>query len=227
MGLILSLETSTPVCALAIHEKGELLMEPTLHLEKSHSRELPVQARQMMETTGFTFHDLAAVAVAAGPGSYTGLRIGTSFAKGICYANNIPLIGIGSLASMALKVHNMAGDDAMYMAMMDARRMEVYMEVFNGSMEPILPARPVLLEEFDFDALLEAGKCYIFGDGSNKARDLITHPNARFIANIHPGANEMGILAWKRYEGGSWDDVAYFEPDYLKEFQATKPKRIF
>jgi tRNA threonylcarbamoyladenosine biosynthesis protein TsaB len=227
MGLILSLETSTPVCALAIHKEGELLMETALHLEKSHSRELPVQARQMMETTGFSFQDLTAVAVAGGPGSYTGLRIGTSFAKGICYANNIPLIGIGSLASMALKVRNMAGDDALYLAMMDARRMEVYMEVFNANMETMVPARPVLLEEYDFDALLEARKCYIFGNGSDKARDIITHPNARFIGDIHPGANEMGMLAWKRHEEGSWDDLAYFEPDYLKEFQATKPKKIF
>jgi tRNA threonylcarbamoyladenosine biosynthesis protein TsaB len=105
--------------------------------------------------------------------------------------------------------------------------MEVYMQVFNRNMETMVPARPVLLEEYDFEPLLNTQKCYIFGNGSDKARKVITHPDARFIGEIHPGAREMGILAWQRHQEESWDDVAYFEPEYLKEFQATKPKKIF
>lgn len=225
--MILSIETSTSVCAIALHEQGKLVAETSLHQERSHSTHLADQVRFLLDSSERTFGDLAAVAISSGPGSYTGLRIGTSFSKGICYAREIPIIGIGSLASMALGVRDIIQREAFYIPMMDARRMEVYAQVFNRQMQEVIPARPVLLEEFDFEPWLDERPCYFFGNGSGKAKDVLRHPNAIFIDDVVPSAVPMGKLAWDRFSNEDFDDVAYFEPNYLKEFKATKPKKIF
>lgn len=225
--IILSIETSTSVCAIALHEQGKVVAETSLHQERSHSTHLANQVTFLLESSEYAMGDLAAVAISSGPGSYTGLRIGTSLAKGICYANEIPLIGIGSLASMALGVRDIIQREAFYIPMMDARRMEVYAQVFNRQMDEVIPPRPVLLEEFDFEPWLDERPCYFFGNGSGKAKDVLRHPNAIFVDEVVPSAVPMGKLAWDRFSNGDLDDVAYFEPNYLKEFKATKPKKIF
>lgn len=227
MSLIISIETSTPVCGIAVHDSGELKMEVSLHIEKSHARELARQVQLMMETLQLDYAKLSGVAVAGGPGSYTGLRIGTSFAKGLCYAHDLPLFAVSSLSAMAHRVQQMIGADAFYFPMMDARRMEVYAEIQDTNFETLLPQQPLLLEEYDFEVWLDQKPCYFFGDGSAKAETVISHPNARFVQGIVPSAHDIGVLAWGMFQREEQVDVAYFEPEYLKEFQATKPKKIF
>lgn len=172
---------------------------------------------------------LDAVAVSIGPGSYTGLRIGLSEAKGLCYALNIPLIGIDTLKIMAVEVmftHDIQGDE-LFVPMIDARRMEVYTAVYNMAFESLVAPTPLILSEEAYDSFLAENKMLFFGNGSDKAQQVISSPNASFIQNVHPLASNMLPLAEQAFSRGDFLDLAYSVPLYLKEFQATKPKKLF
>ena len=224
MTRIRCLEPASTNCSVALSEDGSVAaFKEDNGRNYSHSESLHVFIEEMLQQAGVSLAQLDGVAVSKGPGSYTGLRIGVSAAKGLCFSLDIPLIAIPTLDNLAMQIET----EGLIVPMLDARRMEVYAEIFNAQFETLFPQQPVLLEEFDFDVWLDQKRCFFFGDGSDKARQIITHPNARFINGIVPSANDIGVLAWQKFEREENVDVAYFEPEYLKEFQATKPKKIF
>lgn len=172
-----------------------------------------------------------AVAVSSGPGSYTGLRIGVSVAKGLCFGFGIPLIGIHTLDIMAATVNSKGDsqivsitDDCLYCAMLDARRMEVYAAIYDASLKPVRETKADIVEAGTYASYLEKGKVCFFGNGASKCKSVITSPNAIFIEDIHPLAVNMIPLSEQAFATGKFEDTAYFEPFYLKEFQATVAK---
>ena len=226
MTYILCIETSTRVCSVALQKNGELEGSFTIYTYRSHAEQLALFTEKLIQVCGIKLNELGAVAVSAGPGSYTGLRIGTSFAKGLCYAMDIPLITIGSLQGLAVAIRDRVEAGALIIPMMDARRMEVYLQVFDHNGNAIDAARPFLLEDESLEEFLGKGKCYFAGNGSDKAKKVISHPDAVFIHGIETDAKFLCEPAWTRYKEGDFADLAYFEPEYLKEFRATKPKKL-
>lgn len=223
MALILSIETSTMVCSVALHQDGELLSNQTHQVEKSHSSLLPGIGLEICKEVNMTFADLDAVAVSSGPGSYTGLRIGVSTAKGICYTLDKKLISIPSLDVMTEAARGKFLGDHLLCPMMDARRMEVYMQIENQIGDTIWPLKPKILDEYtfaEFDFPL-----YLFGDGMPKFREIAKQENLIFIDDIFPDAKNMGRMAEEKYGNEEFEDVAYFEPNYLKEWRTTTPKK--
>jgi tRNA threonylcarbamoyladenosine biosynthesis protein TsaB len=222
MARILSIETSTSICSVAIHEQGELLalaeiMEPGAHAEK-----LVSLVDAALKQANLRLVDLAAVAVSEGPGSYTGLRIGVSTAKGIAFALDIPLIGINTLQAMAASQSIAEGEYVV--AVLDARRKEVYTQTFGDSLQQLSPIEAVVLEEGVFGSVLEKGKVYFVGDGVEKVKEEVQHVNAQFVENWESSlsAKNMGVLASEKHYRQEWEDLAYFVPNYLKEFKALQ-----
>jgi tRNA threonylcarbamoyladenosine biosynthesis protein TsaB len=222
MARILSIETSTSICSVAIHEQGELLalaeiMEPGAHAEK-----LVSLVDAALKQANLRLVDLAAVAVSQGPGSYTGLRIGVSTAKGIAYGLEIPLIGINTLQAMAASQQIISGEYVV--AVLDARRKEVYTQTFGDSFQQLSPIEAVVLEEGVFGSVLEKGKVYFVGDGVEKVKEEVQHVNAQFVENWESSlsAKNMGVLASEKHARQEWEDLAYFVPNYLKEFKALQ-----
>jgi len=211
---------------VALQREEELLGSFTLFTDRSHAEQLATLTDHLLNSCNLKFRDVASIAVSAGPGSYTGLRIGTSFAKGLCYALEIPLITLGSLLGMAEAIRRFVPPGALIISMMDARRMEVYLQVFDHDLKMLEKARPFLLEEESLESFLEKGTCYFIGNGSDKARSVVTHENAVFIEGVNAEARHMCRHAWQRFREGDFTDLAYFEPEYLKEFRATKPKKL-
>lgn len=222
---ILSIETSTTVCSVALHGDGQLLGHSSLYLEKSHATQLAPLIDQLLRATEVNRKDLSAIALSAGPGSYTGLRIGASLAKGLCYALNIPLVAVNTLEAMVRQMRPYVLENDLLCPMLDARRMEVYTLLARADGEVLQPTEACILEENAFENELEKGKILFFGNGSDKAREIIRHSNAKFVPHITTEAWSVGELALHRYEMEAFEDIAYFEPFYLKEFQATKPKK--
>ncbi len=222
--LILSLETSTRVCSVALHQEGELLACYELFTEKSHSGMLTTLVQNVVEHAGATLADLDAVAVAKGPGSYTGLRIGVSTAKGLCYALDKPLLAVNTLEAMAAQLRDFVPEDALLCPMIDARRMEVYCAIFAPSGEEIEPTQAKIVDEAAFSEYLGAQPVFFFGDGAAKCQVFLgSHENARFPATpVFPGARTVGLLATQAYRDGLFENVVTFEPFYLKEFVGTK-----
>jgi len=177
---------------------------------------------ELFEKAGLSFADLDAVAVSQGPGSYTGLRIGVSTAKGIAYALEIPLIGINTLQAMAASQSVAPGDYVV--AVLDARRKEVYTQTFGDSLQELSPIEAVVLEEGVFASILEKGRVYFVGDGVEKVKEEVKSANALFIEDwaISLSAKNMGVLASEKYARKEWEDLAYFVPNYLKEFKALQ-----
>lgn len=225
MALILSIETSTPICSAALHEGTELLSYAELRLAKSHSAMLSSLIEQVLQNAQKTFSDLQAIAIAKGPGSYTGLRIGTSTAKGICFAHELPLIAINTLEAMAFRVKPYR--HTWLCPMLDARRMEVYCALFDQEMNCLSPTEAKIIEENAFADALESQVIAFFGNGANKCQALIKHSNAHFLDDIHPSAQQVGLLAQKAFAENQFEDLAYFEPFYLKDFVGKKPKKLF
>ncbi len=216
--LILSLETATPVCSLALHQDGKLLAFAQISLAQSHSVVLTNLISNLLAYCQKTLAQIEAVAISAGPGSYTGLRIGTSTAKGLCVALDVPLLAVSTLRAMAWEVAQYQTDrNILYVPMLDARRMEVYMAVFDQTLEEVLRTEALILEENILSRFSEQ-KCLYFGDGAEKYAPL-SKPNELIIKNIHPTARGIGALA---ESFGQRVDVAYFEPFYLKEFHQGK-----
>jgi len=187
----------------------------------SHAERLHVYIDEVLKEAGISANDLSAIAVSKGPGSYTGLRIGVSAAKGLCFALDKPLISISTLEALA---HQVTCQEGVIVAMLDARRMEVYSAVFDSNHNKIRETEAQILNEQSFNSYLEKGKVYFIGNGVEKTKALLNHPNAVFIEGKLPSANEMSLLANKKFKISAFEDVAYFEPYYLKDFVALKPK---
>jgi tRNA threonylcarbamoyladenosine biosynthesis protein TsaB len=226
MPLILSLDTSSTICSVALHDSGSIVGLLEVYQENSHGAKLAVIIKQVIENAGYRFEDLAAVAVSAGPGSYTGLRIGTSTAKGLCYSLGIPLLSVDSLTIMASAMHRQLPREFFLCPMLDARRMEVYCAVFNRDLEAVLPVQAKIIDESSFSTLLAENKMAFFGNGALKCREIIGHPNAFFADGVYPSASELGYLAHQRFADGRTEDLVHFEPIYLKEFLIKKSSKI-
>ena len=225
MARILSIETSTSICSVAIHERGELRAVSEIKEPGAHAEKLLDLVDAAMKQAELRMSDLDAVAVSQGPGSYTGLRIGVSTAKGIAYALDIPLIGINTLQAMAAS--QLINQGEFVVAVLDARRKEVYTQTFGDSLQEISSIEAVVLEEGVFASVLEKGKVYFVGDGADKVKEEIQHSNAFFPENWEQSlsAKNMGQLAFEKFARQDWEDLAYFVPNYLKEFKALQSSK--
>ena len=229
MSCILNIETSTDVCSVAVSEDGKCIYEQTDREGPNHAVKLGVFADEALSFIDSHAIPLDAVAVSSGPGSYTGLRIGVSMAKGICYGLNVPLLSVKTLELMCVPVllfSEEIEDDALLCPMIDARRMEVYAEVFDRALRPVRDIQADVVDETTYRELLDKHKIYFFGNGAEKCKHAISHHNARFIDGIVPLAKWMFPLAEKRIALGETEDVAYFVPYYLKDFVAQMPKKL-
>lgn len=228
MSCILHIETSTEVCSVAVSEDGQCIFSKEDYKGPSHAVSLGVfveEALSFVESHGIP---LDAVAVSCGPGSYTGLRIGVSMAKGVCYGRDLKLIALHTPKVMCVPIllqHDLP-EDALLCPMIDARRMEVYAAVYDRALNVEREIAADIVDEHSYLNFLEQHPVYFFGNGAAKCRDKITHPNARFIEDISPLAKWMFPLAEKAMAEQDFKNVAYFEPFYLKEFVASKPKKL-
>lgn len=225
MALILSLETSTKTCSVALHQESTLLGLQEVHLEKSHSALLNVMIRDVLDYCEVDKKSLSAIAVSMGPGSYTGLRIGVSVAKGLCFALDIPLLSVNTLEAMAWQVNRFNVHQALLCPMIDARRMEVYCLIQASNGEQLMSTSAIIVEEDSFQDYLERGELWFFGNGAEKCIQVLK-PFERFtfVPQVNPSAEGVGALAWPKFEQQAFEDLAYFVPFYLKEFRITKPK---
>lgn len=226
MALVLSIETSTTVCSAALHNEGKLLAFEITEVPNSAASQLAVMIDKVLNTSGVASRDLAAVAVSSGPGSYTGLRIGVATAKGICYALDIPLIAVNSLELMAVQVNENNGGGALLCPMIDARRMEVYTMLLGPDLHVIEAVEARIIDASSYATRLEDNEVLFFGNGSDKCKGVISHTNAEFIDGVFPSAEWLGRVAFDRFREGKLEDVAEFEPFYLKDFIAKKPKSL-
>ncbi|MDR0894461.1 MAG: tRNA (adenosine(37)-N6)-threonylcarbamoyltransferase complex dimerization subunit type 1 TsaB [Prevotellaceae bacterium] len=230
MSHILHIETSTSACSVAVSEEGQLVFYKEDLSGQSHAVALGIFVDEALSFADSHAMPIEAVAVSCGPGSYTGLRIGVSMAKGLCYGRNLPLIGLPTLQVLCVPVllyHDELPDDALLCPMIDARRMEVYAAVYDRALHTVRDIAADVVDEHFCVAYLNQHPVYFFGDGSDKCKKHLTHPNARFIDNIRPLAKYMFPLAEQAMAKKEFQDVAYFEPFYLKEFVASKPKKLF
>lgn len=230
MPLILHIETSTEFCSVAISLDREVIFETSTREERSHASLLAVQIRDALRNTNLDIKSFHAIAVSKGPGSYTGLRIGVSTAKGLCYASGLPLIAINTLQCMTVEAIQKTSSenniqDALFCPMIDARRMEVYTTVFDYKLQQLSDITASIINQNTFNDWLEKKPVYFFGNGSEKCQKTINHPNAHFIKEIFPLARNMTRLAEKSYNEKHVEDLAYFEPFYLKDFITTVPKK--
>lgn len=226
MPRILSIETSTAICSASIHEDGRVIVVSEIHEDQSHASKLAVLIDHVLQISQTKPGDLSAVAVSAGPGSYTGLRIGVSTAKGICFAHNIPLISVNSLEVMTWRVQKKKNLHGLFCPLIDARRMEAYCCLFSPEMEIVEPVQAKVMDASSFGEVLELQKVNFFGNAVAKLADVIRHPNAVFIHDIYPSAAELGDLAWKKLQSGRFEDLVHYEPVYLKEFLVKKSTKL-
>lgn len=219
MPILLSLDTSTKACSVALHRKGQLLANVELLIEHAHSENLTLLIQECIKHARITLNEVDAFAVAMGPGSYTGLRIGVSTVKGLCYALDKPLIAINTLEAMASQLAILP-TDYWYCPMLDARRMEVYCAIYDNRLQPILSTRAEIVNENSFGEQLAVKPILFFGDGAAKCKpQLARKPNAHFVDRIiYPSAKSVGMLAIKAFTAGQFENIAYFEPFYLKDF---------
>jgi len=222
LSLILNIETATTNCSVSVSKEGiTLVLKEDYDKNYSHAERLHVYIEEVLNEAKIDSDQLDAIAVSKGPGSYTGLRIGVSAAKGLCFALNKPLISVSTLESLA---HHVVCNEGVIVTMLDARRMEVYAAIFDSNYNQIKETHSKILDETAFKEYLNKGKVYFIGNGVEKAKTLITHPNTIFIEDKLPSANEMSFLSNNKYKISDFEDVAYFEPYYLKDFVALKAK---
>jgi tRNA threonylcarbamoyladenosine biosynthesis protein TsaB len=226
MALILSLETSTDVCSVALHDDQVLVGESSISEPQAHASRLAPLIQQLLSSFSVSPAQLKAVAVSAGPGSYTGLRIGASTAKGICFALGIPLVSVPTLHLIAYQGSFANPDGALLCPMIDARRMEVYMQVFDKELKIIRNVEAVVIDENSFSELLGQHKMLFFGNGAGKCREVIRNANAVFLEGISPSATFLGDLAVRKFQSGDVEDVVSFKPFYLKDFIAKKAQPL-
>lgn len=224
MAIILNLETATTNCSVSIAKDGQLIsMKEENSASYSHSEQLHKFIEQSLKEADLRIDNLDAVAVSKGPGSYTGLRIGVSAAKGLCYALDIPLISVETLRSMASSV---SVTDGFIIPLLDARRMEVYAAVFDSEMEEIKPTWAEVIDTDSFREFMDGKPLYLIGSGAEKCRDVLEYEHINFDATLLPSAMNMAGLSYKRYGEKQFENTAYFEPFYLKDFIVTKPKKL-
>lgn len=228
MAVILHIDTTTAVCSAALTAEGMILCHRECFKGRNHAALLSGFIKDCLDFAAEKEIAVQAVAVSMGPGSYTGLRIGLSEAKGLAYALDIPLIGVSTLELMATRVMFSTDDvdpDSILVPMIDARRMEVFTAAYDFGLSALLPPQPLILDETSYAELLSTGRPVLFfGDGSDKAREVITAPNAVFVPDVVPLAVDMVALAERDFAARRFIDLAYSVPEYLKEFQATKPR---
>jgi len=223
MARLLSLETSTQVCSVAIHENGELIAFRELHEPRSAAAQLAVMIDGVMKESGTQNALLSGVVVASGPGSYTGLRIGVATAKGICFALNLPLMAVNTLDLLILQGKKLSGDSSLLCPMLDARRMEVYCKMVDSDLNEIEATQAKIIDTTSFHQYLEKTSVCFIGEGATKCKQVITHANAIFFDEIIPSANWLGKLGYEKWLQQDFEDVATFEPYYLKDFLIRKP----
>ena len=229
MSCILNIETSTDVCSVAISDSGQVIFNKEDHSGPNHAVKLGVYVDEALDFLDSHGLPLEAVAVSCGPGSYTGLRIGVSMAKGICYGRGVKLIAVPTLELMAVPVllgEHPGDEDALIVPMLDARRMEVYAEVFDRALKVVRPIQADIVDADTYKEYLDQHHVYFFGNGAAKCMETINHPNAHLVEGIEPLAKNMAPLAEKRFVEGKFEDVAYFVPFYLKDFVAKMPKKL-
>ena len=224
VAIILNIETATKNCSVSTADKGEVLVLKDLNdLNYSHAEKLHPFINAALKEANLTINEIDAVAVSKGPGSYTGLRIGVSAAKGICFAIDKPLISIETLTSLSTAI---SVDDGVVVPMLDARRMEVYTAIFDETKKWIQETMAEVLTKNTFTSIVNEQSCLIIGDGAIKFKTLHPKINASYTNEIHyPVAKDMITLAWKKFNAKEFEDLAYFEPFYLKDFQTTPPKK--
>ena len=221
--MLLCIETSGKNCSVALFEGLQLVSIREVHTEQfSHSENLHVFIEQVLKESNLQPKAIKAIVISAGPGSYTGLRIGVATAKGLCYGWDIPLIALPTLRILAEQVTYEFTDIEYIIPMIDARRMEVFTSVYSHDFSPILGERAEILTESTFDTYLNKGKTIFLGDGITKFQAICKHKNAYFWENKFPSAKQMGRLALKKYQAQAFEDIAYFEPFYLKEVYLVK-----
>ena len=268
MSLLLSIETSTSVCSVAVHEEGRLLELVQTEIPQSASSQLAVMIKQALDAIGKSPNQLHGVIVAAGPGSYTGLRIGVATAKGVCYALQVPLLSINTLellayqfslsSSLELTLNKLEKDEMNFRdtenltttvtplhgreaggevlksstgsealcPMLDARRMEVYCMLLDANLGIIEPTQAKVIDTDSFSDILTHRPIYFFGDGALKCQEIIKHPNAHFVPGVIPSAAQLGELGFQKWKSKEFEDVASFEPFYLKDFMIKKPNLV-
>lgn len=224
--LILSIETATPICSVAIHEDGKLLGVKETEVEKSHAKLLTIYIEELLTELGIQRTELDALAVSMGPGSYTGLRIGVSTVKGLAYALDLPVIGVDTLSALAHGASNSNASCDFIIPMIDARRMEVYQAVFDKTLSQLEPVSPHIFDGDSYVELIEKGDVLMCGDGSTKAKLLFeNNKNVLVLDDVLPSARWIGKIAFDKFELKEFEDVAYFEPFYLKEAHTTVSKK--
>ncbi|NAS13801.1 tRNA (adenosine(37)-N6)-threonylcarbamoyltransferase complex dimerization subunit type 1 TsaB [Poritiphilus flavus] len=219
MAKILNLETATTNCSVSLAVDGEIVaLKEENTPNYSHSEQLHLFIGAVLKEASLSFPDLDAIAVSKGPGSYTGLRIGVSAAKGLCYAQDIPLIAVPTLLSLA---HQVQIEDGFLIPVLDARRMEVYAAVFDPRYNELRSTWAEIISEASFSDYLERGPVHLIGSGAAKSGEVIQNTNLVLHTDVFPSAREMGRISFEAYENRAFEDVAYFEPYYLKDFILT------
>ena len=223
MSIILNIETSTKNCSVSIANKGEVLAIKELNNGNySHAEVLHPFIVDALKEVNLSSDKIDAVAVSKGPGSYTGLRIGVSAAKGLCFAYSKPLISIDTLTSLS---HSISIEKGFIVPMLDARRMEVYSSILDKNYKAIREIKAEIINENSFSEYLNISKVYFLGDGSAKCKEIIKHKNAVFIDDKFPSAKEMAKLSYEKHKKNDIENVAYFEPFYLKDFVVIPQKK--
>jgi tRNA threonylcarbamoyladenosine biosynthesis protein TsaB len=229
VSLLLNIETSTTVCSVSLGQDGRLLALKELNGDYTHAENLTLFIEEVMKQAGKKLTELDAVAVSKGPGSYTGLRIGVSTAKGLCYSLDKPLIAVDTLKHLCLSEHltsHISHLTSLSCPMLDARRMEVYCAIYDASLNCVRETAAEIIDEHSFSDLLKDNKLIFFGDGAAKCKEVLSkNPNAIFIDDIFPSAKDMILLSEKAFNEKAFENVAYFEPFYLKDFVAGKKKQ--
>lgn len=224
MSNILHIETATEICSVAISAGDSLLAIKEIHEPFKHTSHTTLLIQQCLDEAKMTMHDLNAVAVSKGPGSYTGLRVGASIAKGICYAMDIPLIAVDTLASLAWSTRQTFGD-SIHIPMIDARRMEVYTAVYDQSGKVITAPQSMIIDQDSFSTLRSSKPIVLSGNGAEKCKEVLNIESARFT-KILCSSKHLISLAFKAFENQNFEDVAYFTPSYIKAPNITKAKKI-
>ncbi len=225
MSLILNIETATQVCSVGLSDGPELLAIRESSEKNIHASRLTIFIEQVLKEAKRGMKNLSAVAVSMGPGSYTGLRIGVSAAKGLCYALDIPFIAVPSLQSLALGASSQSDNkNALFCPMIDAKRMEVYTALYDGNNNEVRKTEALIIDEQSYDEELKENRICFFGDGAEKCRDVLEPKGMVYLDTIQPSASYMAFISATKFNEGDFEDLAYFEPFYLKDFIAAKPR---
>lgn len=230
MALLLSLETSTQCCSVALHDDGVLVASKVIQTPRSAASQLAVMIDGVFRTSKNRPLDVKGIIVTAGPGSYTGLRIGVATAKGLCYALNIPIVSVNTLELMAyqfLEMELLKNDlhinNAIMCPMLDARRMEVYCALLDQNMNYVEQVQAKVIDDESFKSIMESKSIFFFGEGADKCKTIIKHANAHFFSGVIPLASSLGVIGYKKWKEGAYEDLVSFEPFYLKDFLIKKP----